>query len=79
MCDEDGNALPPQGTGVPGGHPAQTEVMVELEDLGGRTKMVLTHTGIAAGSPGAASHALPVRLRTAERNAASFGHSSGAR
>jgi len=54
MCDEDGNALPPQGTGVPGGHPAQTEVMVELEDLGGRTKMVLTHTGIAAGSPGAA-------------------------
>jgi hypothetical protein len=28
---------------------------VELEDLGGRTKMVLTHVGIPSDSPGAAS------------------------
>ena len=30
-----------------------TEVRVDLEDLGGRTKMVLTHVGIPADSPGA--------------------------
>jgi hypothetical protein len=27
---------------------------VELEDVGGRTKMVLTHAGIPSDSPGAA-------------------------
>jgi hypothetical protein len=31
-----------------------TEVRVELEDVGGRTKMVMTHAGIPADSPGAA-------------------------
>jgi hypothetical protein len=35
-------------------HPTTTEVRVELEDIGGRTKMVLTHLGIPADSPGAA-------------------------
>ena len=52
MSDENGTVLPPQDTGMPGGQPATTEVTVELEDLGGRTKMVLTHTGIAADSAG---------------------------
>jgi hypothetical protein len=33
--------------------PLTTEVRVELDDLGGRTKQVLTHTGIPADSPGA--------------------------
>ena len=41
-----------------GGHSTATEVRVELEDVGGRTKMVLTHTGVAAGSPGAAGWAM---------------------
>jgi uncharacterized protein YndB with AHSA1/START domain len=54
MSDENGNVLSPPDMGMPGGHPATTEVIVELEDLGGRTKLVLTHTGIAADSPGAA-------------------------
>jgi uncharacterized protein YndB with AHSA1/START domain len=31
-----------------------TEVHVELEDLGGRTRMVMTHVGVPEGSPGAA-------------------------
>ena len=52
MSDENGTVLSPQDTGMPGGQPATTEVTVELEDLGGRTKMVLTHTGIAADSAG---------------------------
>jgi hypothetical protein len=35
-----------------------TEVRVELEDIGGRTKMVMTHAGIPADSPGAAGWAM---------------------
>jgi uncharacterized protein YndB with AHSA1/START domain len=54
MSDENGNVLPPSDMGMPSGHPTTTEVTVELADLGGRTKMVLTHAGIPAGSPGAA-------------------------
>jgi uncharacterized protein YndB with AHSA1/START domain len=58
MSDENGNVLPPSDTGLPPGHPATTEVTVEFTDLGGRTKMVLTHAGIPAGSPGAAGWAM---------------------
>jgi uncharacterized protein YndB with AHSA1/START domain len=58
VSDENGNVLPPPDMGMPGGHPATTEVAVELTDLGGRTKMVLTHSGIPAGSPGAAGWAM---------------------
>jgi uncharacterized protein YndB with AHSA1/START domain len=58
MSDKNGNVLPPSDMGMPPGHPATTEVIVELEDLGGRTKMVLTHTGIPADSPGAAGWAM---------------------
>ncbi len=43
MSDENGNASSPA-----------TEVRVELAEVGGRTTMVMTHTGIPAGSPGAA-------------------------
>ena len=39
---------------MPDGHPTTTEIAVELEDVDGRTKMVMTHTGIPADSPGAA-------------------------
>ena len=38
---------------MPDGHPTTTEVAVDLEDVGDRTKMLLTHTGIPADSPGA--------------------------
>jgi uncharacterized protein YndB with AHSA1/START domain len=54
MADEAGNVLSPSELGMPQGHPVTTEVRVELEDLDGRTKMVLTHTGVPADSPGAA-------------------------
>jgi uncharacterized protein YndB with AHSA1/START domain len=53
MSDEDGNVVAAAQLGVPDGHPASTEVRVELEEVGGRTKMVVTHVGIPAGSPGA--------------------------
>ncbi len=52
-ADEEGNVVSPAAMGMPEGYPAMTEVTVVLEDLGGRTKMVMTHAGIPADSPGA--------------------------
>lgn len=54
MSDENGNLSSPSDKGMPEGHPMTTEVRVELHDLGGRTKMVMTHAGIRGDSPGAA-------------------------
>ena len=54
MSDENGNVSSPSDMGMPEGHPMTTEVTVELEEVAGRTKMVMTHVGIAADSPGAA-------------------------
>ena len=58
MSDENGNVLSPSDVGMPEDHPVTTEVRVELEDIGGRTKMVMTHAGIPADSPGAAGWAM---------------------
>jgi uncharacterized protein YndB with AHSA1/START domain len=58
MSDENGNVLSPSDMGMPEGHPTTTEVRVELEDVGGRTKMVMTHVGIPGDSPGAAGWAM---------------------
>src|ERR1700676_2957697 len=54
MSDEDGNVKSPSEMGMPQGHPTTTEIGVELTDVGGRTKMVMTHSGIPSDSPGAA-------------------------
>lgn len=54
MSDPDGNVVSPTEMGMPAGHPDTTEVIVELEDVGGRTKLVMIHSGIPADSPGAA-------------------------
>lgn len=48
--DEYGNVMPPSAMGMPDGYPMTTEVTVLLEDLGGRTKMVMTHAGVPADS-----------------------------
>jgi len=53
MSDPDGNRVSPEAMGMPGGHPELTEVTVELTDVDGRTRMVMTHAGIPADSPGA--------------------------
>jgi uncharacterized protein YndB with AHSA1/START domain len=52
MCDEQGNPTSPDG------HPTTTEVRVELEEDAGQTKVVLTHVGITADSPGATGWAM---------------------
>jgi uncharacterized protein YndB with AHSA1/START domain len=54
MCDENGNISSPTDMGMPEEHPVTTEVRVDLESIEGRTKMVMTHAGIPAESPGAA-------------------------
>jgi uncharacterized protein YndB with AHSA1/START domain len=54
MADEHGNVLSPAEMGMPAGHPPTTEVRVQLEEIDGRTKMIMTHAGVPAGSPGAA-------------------------
>ncbi|MGW8144074.1 MAG: SRPBCC family protein [Anaerolineales bacterium] len=48
--DENGNQVSPSAMGMPAGYPTTTEVTVQLEDLGGRTKMVMTHTGVPVDS-----------------------------
>ena len=49
-ADENGNVVLPSAMGMPDGYPATTEVTVLLEDLGGWTKMVMTHAGVPADS-----------------------------
>lgn len=49
-ADENGIVVSPSAIGMPDGYPATTEVTVLLEDLGGRTKMVMTHAGVPADS-----------------------------
>ena len=52
MSDANGNVLSPADLGMPAGHPPTTEIRVELQDVSGHTRMVMTHTGIPADSPG---------------------------
>ena len=58
ICDEDGNVLSPSDTGMPEGHPTTTEVRVELDDVDGHTRMVMTHAGVPSESPGATGWAM---------------------
>jgi uncharacterized protein YndB with AHSA1/START domain len=53
MADERGTVLSPAEMGMPDGHPTTTEIIVELEDLGGSTRMTMTHVGVPPDSPGA--------------------------
>ena len=56
MSDENGNvAAPSEGSS---GHPMTTEVRVELEDVGGKTRMLMTHSGVPGDSAGAAGWAM---------------------
>ncbi|MFH1194328.1 MAG: SRPBCC domain-containing protein [bacterium] len=50
FADENGNAVPASHYGMPGDEwPMELLVKIELEDLNGKTKMTLTHSGIPAG------------------------------
>jgi uncharacterized protein YndB with AHSA1/START domain len=58
MSDENGNVMSHADLGMPAGHPTTTEIRMELDDIGGRTRMVMTHAGVPADSPGAAGWAM---------------------
>jgi uncharacterized protein YndB with AHSA1/START domain len=58
MSDELGNVASPSDPAMAEGHRMTTEVRVLFEDLSGRTRVVLTHVGIPADSPGAAGWAM---------------------
>jgi uncharacterized protein YndB with AHSA1/START domain len=58
IADENGAVSRPSDAGRPQGHPTTTEVRVELEDVGGRTRMVMTHVGIPGDSAGAVGWAM---------------------
>lgn len=53
MADAEGNALTAEQMGLPAGATTETSVVVELRDLGGRTRMTVTHVGVPDDSPGA--------------------------
>ncbi|MEL6598765.1 MAG: SRPBCC domain-containing protein [Pseudomonadota bacterium] len=53
MCDEDGNLISPQSMGMPDDVPDITEIIVELTEANGKTRMVMTHVGVAEGTAGA--------------------------
>lgn len=53
MADENGNVVPPQAMGMPEGHPDVTEVIVELMEQNGSTRMKMTHIGVPQDSQGA--------------------------
>lgn len=53
MCDQDGNIMSPQSMGMPEGHPEITEIIIELSEDNGKTRMKLIHIGVPADSGGA--------------------------
>lgn len=73
MSNEDGNVTSPADMGMPEGHPMTTEVRVELKAVGSTTKMVMTHAGIPADSPGAAGWAMAFDKLAAHVDARSRG------
>ena len=60
MADADGGTMTAEQMGMPESTPMETSVVVELEDLGVRTKMTLTHVGVPADSPGGQGWAMAI-------------------
>ena len=52
MCQEDGTLISPSDMGMPDGTPDITEVIVELTEEAGGTKMTLVHVGVPEGTAG---------------------------
>ena len=52
MCDADGTLIPPSVMGMPEGTPDVTEIIVDLTETNGKTRMVMIHRGVPAGTAG---------------------------
>jgi len=53
MCDEAGTLVSPQSMGMPGDFPDITEIIVELSQVGDKTRMTMIHVGVVEGTAGA--------------------------
>ncbi|MEM9797895.1 MAG: SRPBCC domain-containing protein [Pseudomonadota bacterium] len=53
MCDAEGTLLSPQSMGMPDDFPDITEVVIELSETDGKTRMVMVHVGVTEGTAGA--------------------------
>lgn len=53
MCDADGTIISPQAMGMPDNFPDITEVIIDLTDADGKTRMVMVHVGVVEGTAGA--------------------------
>ena len=60
MADAEGNAMTAEQMGMPPGAHMETSIVVELVDLGDSTKMVMTHIGVPADSPGGQGWAMAI-------------------
>jgi uncharacterized protein YndB with AHSA1/START domain len=60
IAGADGKPMTAEQMGMPAGAHTETSIVVELEDLGDRTKMHLTHTGVPADSPGGQGWAMAI-------------------
>lgn len=60
MASADGTPMTAEQMGMPAGAHMETSVVVELEDLGGSTKMTLTHVGVPGDSPGGQGWAMAI-------------------
>ena len=60
MADADGNPMTAEQMGMPPSAHMETSIVVELEDLGDSTRMVMTHIGVPADSPGGQGWAMAV-------------------
>jgi uncharacterized protein YndB with AHSA1/START domain len=52
MCDADGVLIPAESMGMPPGHPDVTEIVVELSEIDGKTRMIMVHKGVPEGTAG---------------------------
>ena len=52
-CDENGKLLEPEAMGMPEGMHMTTEVVIELSEADGKTKMMMSHIGVPEGAKGA--------------------------
>ncbi len=60
MSDENGNEKTSEEMGMPPGMPMSTQVVVELTGVDGGTRMVMTHVGVPADSPGGQGWAMAI-------------------
>jgi uncharacterized protein YndB with AHSA1/START domain len=60
VADAEWNPMTSEQMGMPSGTPMETSIVVELEALGEHTRMIMTHIGVPADSPGGQGWAMAI-------------------